>query len=163
LDVIRPAIAVCALLLLVSSPAPAEASRDDIHLGQDIRVHEGQSVGTAICFLCSAHIDGEAHGAVVVFAGNVYLKGTAQGDVVDLGGHATLANASRVHGSLVVFGGRLLQDPAALLEGKSVVVPPVVFLPMILFIGPLIAALIFVLRYLFFRSSAAGGPSFRRL
>ena len=99
----RSALAVWALFLLASLSAPA-AVRDQVHLGQDIRVPEDQSIRNAVCILCSIHLDGRAEKNLVVFAGNVSLNGTIHGNVIDLGGHVTLSGSSRIDGSLVIFG-----------------------------------------------------------
>jgi hypothetical protein len=119
--------------------------------GRDLVVNDGESLDDIACFLCSTHINGAAQGDLLVFAGNTYLNGPVQGDVVDLGGHVTLTSKARVGGDLIVFGGRLQQDPASTIGRKRLLIGPIVFLPMVLITGVVIAGLILLLRVLFGR------------
>ena len=50
--------------------------------------------------------------------------------------------------SLIVFGGHLYRDPAASIGRGTVVVRPIVFLPIIIVLGLAIYGLIFLLRSL---------------
>lgn len=157
---LRRVSAVCAFLLLCASAAFAQ-SRDEVRFGQDVTVPGEQTVHNIVCFLCSVHVDGAVHGDIVVFAGNVYLNGAAHGDVVDFGGHVTLTSNAGVGRGVVVFGGRLNQDPGSTIGRDTVVFPPVIFLPIILVIAAMVAAVVFVLRYLFRRSSSPYSPAAR--
>jgi hypothetical protein len=119
--------------------------------GRDLVINSGENHDQVACFLCSTHIDGAVQGNLLIFAGNTYLNGPVHGDVIELGGRVTLTGKARIGGDLVIFGGRLEQDAASTIGGKRWIVGPIVFLPMVLIVGFLIAALIFLLRILFGR------------
>jgi hypothetical protein len=126
----------------------SEPGGNAIRFGRDLVVDNGESLDYVACFLCSARIDGAAQGDLLVFAGNTYLNGPVQGDVVDLGGRVTLTSNARIGGNLILFGGRLEQDPRSTVGHKGLIVGPIVFLPMVLILGVLIAGLIVLLRIL---------------
>ncbi len=119
--------------------------------GRDLVVNSGESRDEVACFLCSIHIDGTTQGSLLVFAGNTYLNAPVHGDVVELGGLVTLTSKARIGGDLIIFGGRLEQDAASTIGRRRWIVGPIVFLPMVLIVGVLIAGLIFLLRVLFGR------------
>ncbi|HEX3941623.1 MAG TPA: hypothetical protein VHX11_09095 [Acidobacteriaceae bacterium] len=137
-----------ALVALLLVAAPAARVRSAIHLGQDIAVAPEQEIRSAVCFLCSVRLDGAARSNLIVFAGNVYLNGPVHRDVVDVGGNVTMTGNAQVSGTLIVFGGHLFRDPAASISRGTVVVRPIVFLPIILVLGLAIYGLIFLLRSL---------------
>jgi hypothetical protein len=137
------------LARLESRPTPHGGNA--FRFGRDLVVNDGERLDHIACILCSTHINGAAQGDLLVFAGNIDLNGAVQGDVVDLGGHVTLTSKARIGGDLIVFGGRLEQDPASRIGGKRLLIGPIVFLPMVLIIGVVIAGLIFLLRILFGR------------
>jgi hypothetical protein len=153
---------LCALLLL-PLPSPtgvAESPQNAFRFGRNIVVVPGQIFANATCLLCSAEVDGRATGSVRVFSGNVFLNGPVAGDVLVFGGNAILTNNARVGGRLVVFGGRLHQYPAAITHATTVL-PPIIFLPLLLLLCVMIAGLIFVTRRA--RRDAGGYPRLRRL
>ena len=127
------------------------AGGNAFRFGRDLAVNSGESLNDVACILCSTRIDGAAEGDLLVFAGNAYLNGPVQGDVVDLGGRVTLTGKARIGGDLIVFGGRLEQDAQSTIGRKRLIVGPIVFLPMVLIIGVLIAGMILLLRVLFGR------------
>ena len=146
---LRPVFAMCIFPLLVSFPYPAPLSQNRVHIGRDIVIAAEQPANRAVCLLCSAHVEGPIHGSVAVFAGNIYVDNAVQGSLLDFGGRITLTESARVGGGVLVFGGRLYQDPAAKIGGRRIVLSPIVFLPLLLLIGILIAGSILLLRRLF--------------
>lgn len=144
---LRPVSTLCLLLSLASSPALPQSSH--LRLGRDMQIPRGQRANNLICLLCSAHIEGSINGNVVVFAGNAYVDSTLQKNVLDFGGRVTLASNARVGGRILVFGGHLHQDSNATISGQPLVIPPIVFLPILLVLAAFVAGLIFLLRLYF--------------
>jgi hypothetical protein len=134
---------VCTLLL---APWLAGVAQPNLlHLGRNILLPSGQEFHNAGCILCSADVEGRANGSVRVFAGNVFLTGSVGGNVLVFGGNVTLTSSARVDGRVVIFGGHLHQDPAAVSRTQTVFAP-IIFLPMILLICAIIGALIVLTR-----------------
>jgi hypothetical protein len=134
---------VCTLLL---APWLAGVAQPNLlHLGRNILLPPGQEFHNAGCILCSADVEGRATGSVRVFAGNVFLTGSVGGNVLVFGGNVTLTSSARVDGRVVIFGGHLHQDPAAISRTQTVFAP-IIFLPMILLICAIIGALIVLTR-----------------
>jgi hypothetical protein len=134
---------VCTLLL---APWLAGVAQPNLlHLGRNILLPSGQEFHNAGCILCSADVEGRATGSVRVFAGNVFLTGSVGGNVLVFGGNVTLTSSAKVDGRVVIFGGHLHQDPAAISRTQTVFAP-IIFLPMILLICAIIGALIVLTR-----------------
>jgi hypothetical protein len=134
---------LCTLLL---APWLAGVAQPNLlHLGRNILLPSGQEFHNAGCILCSADVEGRATGSVRVFAGNVFLTGSVGGNVLVCGGNVTLTSSAKVDGRVVVFGGHLHQDPAAISRTQTVFAP-IIFLPMILLICAIIGALIVLTR-----------------
>jgi hypothetical protein len=134
---------LCTLLL---APWLAGVAQPNLlHLGRNILLPSGQEFHNAGCILCSADVEGRATGSVRVFAGNVFLTGSVGGNVLVFGGNVTLTSSAKVDGRVVVFGGHLHQDPAAISRTQTVFAP-IIFLPMILLICAIIGALIVLTR-----------------
>jgi hypothetical protein len=134
---------VCTLLL---APWLAGVAQPNLlHLGRNILLPPGQEFHNAGCILCSADVEGRATGSVRVFAGNVFLSGSVGGNVLVFGGNVTLTSSARVDGRVVIFGGHLHQDPAAISRTQTLFAP-IIFLPMILLICAIIGALIVLTR-----------------
>jgi hypothetical protein len=134
---------VCTLLL---APWLAGVAQPNLlHLGRNILIPSGQEFHNAGCILCSADVEGRATGSVRVFAGNVFLSGSVGGNVLVFGGNVTLTSSARVDGRVVIFGGHLHQDPAAISRTQTLFAP-IIFLPMILLICAIIGALIVLTR-----------------
>jgi hypothetical protein len=134
---------VCTLLL---APWLAGVAQPNLlHLGRNILLPPGQEFHNAGCILCSADVEGRATGSVRVFAGNVFLTGSVGGNVLVFGGNVTLTSSAKVDGRVVIFGGHLHQDPAAISRTQTVFAP-IIFLPMILLICAIIGALIVLTR-----------------
>jgi len=134
---------LCTLLL---APWLAGVAQPNLlHLGRNILLPTGQEFHNAGCILCSADVEGRATGSVRVFAGNVFLTGSVGRNVLVFGGNVTLTSSARVDGRVVIFGGHLHQDPAAISRTQTVFAP-IIFLPMILLICAIIGALIVLTR-----------------
>jgi hypothetical protein len=134
---------LCTLLL---APWLAGVAQPNLlHLGRNILLPQGQQFHNAGCILCSADVEGRATGSVRVFAGNVFLTGSVGGNVLVFGGNVTLTSSARVDGRVVIFGGHLHQDPAAISRTQTVFAP-IIFLPMILLICAIIGTLIVLTR-----------------
>jgi hypothetical protein len=131
--------------LLLAPSLPVVGSPNVVHFGRNILLPLEQRFHNASCFLCSAEVEGRTTGSVRVFAGNVVLSGAVAGNVLVFGGNVTLANGAKVGGRVVVFGGHLHQDPAAASPARTVL-PPIIFLPLILLICAVIGGLIAVTR-----------------
>jgi hypothetical protein len=136
---------VCTLLLAPSLAGIAQPLTNLLHVGRNILLAPDTEFHNAGCILCSADVEGRATGSVRVFAGNVFLNGSVAGNVLVFGGNVTLTSNAKVDGRVVVFGGHLHQDPAAVSHTQTVL-PPIIFLPMILGIFAIIGVLIVLTR-----------------
>jgi hypothetical protein len=136
---------LCTLFLVPSLTGVAQSLPNVLHVGQNIVFAPDQRFHNAGCILCSAEIAGHATGNVRVFAGNVLLNGSVAGNVLVFGGNVTLTNHATVGGKVVIFGGHLHQDPAAVSHTHTVL-PPIIFLPIILLICAIIGGLIVLTR-----------------
>jgi hypothetical protein len=134
---------VCTLLL--ASALAGTAQSNLVHVGRNILLAPDKVFRNATCILCSADVEGHASGSVRVFAGNVFLNGSVAGNVLVFGGNVTLTSSAKVDGRVVVFGGHLHQDPAAVSNTRTLF-PPIIFLPIILGICIIIGILIVVAR-----------------
>jgi len=115
------------------------------HFGRNILVAADETVQNASCFLCSAEVNGHATGSVRVFAGNVFLNGSVGGNVLVFGGNLTLTGSAKVGGHVFIFGGHLRQDSTTG-NHPHTVLPPIIFLPLILVIFAIIGGLIVLTR-----------------
>jgi len=122
--------------LLILAPSP-----DLLHFGRNIVLAPGHTFHNAGCVLCSADVEGHVTGSVRVFAGNVFLSGSVAGNVLVFGGNLTLTNNAAVGGRVFIFGGHLHQDVGAV-NHTHTVLPPIIFLPLILVICATIGSLI---------------------
>ena len=136
---------LCTLFLVPWPAGVAQSLPDVLHVGRNIVFAPNQRFHNAGCILCSTEVDGRATGSVRVFAGNVFLNGSVGGNVLVFGGNVTLTSNAKVDGRLVVFGGHLHQDPAAVSHTQTVLAP-IIFLPMILLICVIIGGLIVLAR-----------------
>jgi hypothetical protein len=133
-------LAFSGLILVLLRPAP-----DVVQFGRNISVTPDQQVRNVRCFLCSIEVNGHVSGQVRAFAGNVSLRGSVSGNIVVFGGNVNLASGSAVDGSVIIIGGHLQQDPGATSNGHTVL-PPIIFLPVILFICLIMGVLILLTR-----------------
>jgi hypothetical protein len=115
------------------------------HFGRNIVVAADETVQNVGCFLCSAEVDGHATGSVRVFAGHVFLNGNVSGNVLVFGGNLTLTGSATVGGHVFIFGGHLAQDSTTA-NYPHTVLPPIIFLPLILVICAIIGGLIVLTR-----------------
>jgi hypothetical protein len=136
---------VCTLLLATSLAGIAQSLPNLLHVGRNILLAPDKQFHNAGCILCSADVEGRATGSVRVFAGNVFLNGSVGGNVLVFGGNVTLTSSAKVDGRVIVFGGHLHQDPAAVSHTQTVL-PPIIFLPMILGIFAIMGVLIVLTR-----------------
>jgi len=100
------AASIFAAALAVAS-TPVRADQDAVQFFHDIESTPDQPVHDAVCFFCSAHIQGNADGDIVVFFGDVELNGMAHHDVVDFFGSVTASDNSSIGGDLVNFFGSI--------------------------------------------------------
>jgi hypothetical protein len=138
-------LVLSALFLAPWLPGVAQFSPNVVHFGRDIVLPREQRFHNASCFLCSVYVQGRTAGSVRVFAGNVFLNGAVAGDVLVFGGNVTLTGSATVGGRVVIFGGHLHQDPAAI-SLRHTVLSPIIFLPMTLVIGAIVGGLIVLTR-----------------
>ena len=134
---------VCTLILAPSLAGVAPANVR--HVGRNILVAPDETVQNASCFLCSAEVNGHAAGSVRVFAGNVFLNGSVGGNVLVFGGNLTLTSSAAIGGHVFIFGGHLHQDSTTA-NYPHTVLPPIIFLPLILAIFAIIGGLIVLTR-----------------
>ncbi len=132
---------VCTLILAPSPTGVAQSPANVRHVGRNILVAAAETVQNASCFLCSAEVNGHATGSVRVFAGHVFLNGSVGGNVLVFGGNLTLTRSAAIGGHVFIFGGHLHQDPTSP-NHPHTVLPPIIFLPLILVIFAIIAGLI---------------------
>ena len=131
---------VCTLLLATSL-----AGSNVFHVGRNILLAPDKEFRNATCILCSADVEGRATGSVRVFAGNVFLNGSVGGNVLVFGGNLTLTGSAKVGGHVFIFGGHLRQDSTTG-NHPHTVLPPIIFLPLILVIFAIIGGLIVLTR-----------------
>jgi hypothetical protein len=131
--------------LLLAPSLPVVGSPNVVHFGHNILLPLEQRFHNASCFLCSADVEGRTTGSVRVFAGNVFLSGAVAGNVLVFGGNVDLAGGAKVGGRVIIFGGHLHQDPGAARPAKTVL-PPIIFLPLILLVCAIIGGLIVLSR-----------------
>jgi hypothetical protein len=136
---------LCTLILVPSLAGVAQSPPEVRHFGRNILVAAGETVQSAGCFLCSTEVAGHTLGNVRVFAGNAFLNGSVDGNVLVFGGNVTLTSSARIGGRVFIFGGHLHQDPSAN-DHPHTVIPPIIFLPVILIICVIIGGLITVAR-----------------
>ncbi len=115
------------------------------HFGRNIVVAADETVHNVGCLLCSAEVNGHATGSLRVFAGHVFLNGSVGGNVLVFGGNLTLTSSANVSGHVFIFGGRLHQDSTTAYYPHTVL-PPIIFLPIILVIFAIIVGLIVLTR-----------------
>jgi hypothetical protein len=136
---------VCTLILAPSPTGVAQSPANVRHVGRNILVAAAETVQNASCFLCSAEVNGHATGGVRVFAGHVFLNGSVGGNVLVFGGNLTLTSSAAIGGHVFICGGHLQQDPTSP-NHPHTVLPPIIFLPLILVIFAIIGGLIVLTR-----------------
>src|SRR5579859_3447394 len=136
---------VCTLILAPSMVDDAPSPANVRHFGRNVLVAPGETIRNASCFLCSAEVHGRATGSVRVFAGHVFLNGSVSGNVLVFGGNLTLTRSAAIGGHVFIFGGHLRQDSTTA-NYSHTVLPPIIFLPLILIIFVIIGGLIVLTR-----------------
>ncbi len=123
--------ALCVLLLVPPLPTVGQSSWDIVHFGRDVLVPAEQRAHNASCILCSANVEGRVTGSVRVFAGHAVINGAVGGNILVFGGNVTLTSNAQVSGRVVIVGGRLHEESSASSPARTVL-PPLIFLPIIL-------------------------------
>jgi|SRR5579859_2371336 len=136
---------VCTLILAPSLPGVPQSPANVRHFGRNLLVAADEMVQNASCFLCSAEVNGHAIGSVRVFAGHVFLNGSVGGNILVFGGNLTLTSRAAIGGRVFIFGGHLHQDSTTA-NYSHTVLPPIIFLPLILIIFVIIGGLIVLTR-----------------
>jgi hypothetical protein len=136
---------LCTLILVPSLAGLGQSLPEVRHFGRNILVAAGETVKSAGCFLCSTEVDGHTVDSVRVFAGNVFLNGSVDGNVLVFGGNVTLTSTAHIGGRVFIFGGHLHQDTSRG-DHPHTVLPPIIFLPVILVVCVIIGGLIVVAR-----------------
>jgi hypothetical protein len=137
---------VCTLTLAPALAGIGRSPANVRHFGRNILVAAGETVQNVSCFLCSAEVNGHVTGSVRVFAGHVFLNGSVGGNVVVFGGNLTLTSSSAaIGGHVFIFGGRLRHDSSTA-NYPHTVLPPIIFLPLILIVFAIIGSLIVLTR-----------------
>lgn len=139
-------LSVC--VTLVAFALPAAAQRDIVHFADRIVVPEGQETGDVVCFLCSVEAKAPIQGDVVVFGGNLRLAEPAHGDVVVFAGDVSLSGDASIAGDLVLFGGTLHADTDQRVGGDRVILPRIIFLPILLAIAGAVWGFFLLARWL---------------
>lgn len=142
---LSPSLMACTLILAPTLAGIAQSPAKVRHIGRNILIAAGEAVQNASCFLCSAEVNGHVIGSVRVFAGNVFLNGSVGGNVVVFGGNLTLTGSAAIGGHVFIFGGRLRPDSSTA-NYPHTVMPPIIFLPLILVIFAIIGGLIVLTR-----------------
>ena len=138
-------LVLCTLILVPSLAALGQSPPEVRHFGRNILIAAGETAKSAGCFLCSAEVDGHTVGNVRVFAGNVFLNGSVDGNVLVFGGNVTLTSSAHIGGQDLHFRGTPASGPQCG-DHPHTVLPPIIFLPMILIICVIIGGLIVVAR-----------------
>jgi cytoskeletal protein CcmA (bactofilin family) len=135
--------------------AIADQSRERTQFGHSISIAPGEEVSEATCFGCSIRVRGHVDGDVTAFGGSVVLEdqGEVNGDASVFGGDLRLDKATKVGGSVSVFGGRIRRDPEATVGGDVTNMGGrgwvlLIFLMPIIFLGAVIAFIVWLIRRL---------------
>jgi hypothetical protein len=122
-------LAIAALILLVpaGSAEAAPVQDDQVSVGEDLTLREGERVDGDVLVLggnFTMREDSRVEGNATVVGGNAQIDGEIQGDLTTFGGHVTLSNLARVGGNVVALGGRVDEAPGAdvgsIVQGPSV-------------------------------------------
>ncbi len=145
-------LAVATFLTSDAVPA-AKVGSDRFQFNRDIRIASNETVGDVTCLNCSVRVAGHVSGDVVTLHGNIIAEQGASiaGDAVAIGGHTRLGNGVQVAGDLVAIGGSAYRDPQATVGGdvtavESAAWPVLILLLPLVFIGGLVALIIWMVR-----------------
>lgn len=143
----------------LSIAAWADGGRDRTQVGSNISVGPGEEVSEVTCFGCSVRVRGQVSGDVTTFGGTVFIEDQGQvgGDITTFAGGIRLGKGVTVNGDITVFGGRLQRDPEATVGGDVTRMGGpgwvlVIFLAPLVFLGFILALIVWVIRRLLRRS-----------
>ena len=92
------------------------SNRDQVIFGRDLELGPNEDVNDVVVILGNAKIRGHVESDLVVIFGDLDLDSVVNHDVVVILGKATLGPQAKVLGDLVVIGGGLAANPAALIQ-----------------------------------------------
>ncbi len=140
-------------VLALSNAAFADRDRDRTQVGSTINIGPGEEVNDATCFGCSIRIRGHVSGDVTAFGGSIVIEDQAQvgGSATTFGGGFRIDKGAKVAGDVTVFGGRIRRDPESTIGGDVTNMGGpgwifLIFLVPLIFLGGLVAFLIWVIR-----------------
>jgi hypothetical protein len=115
-------------------PKPVHAAPnqgDEIVLGDDLTMHEGEHINGDLVMLggdLTMRAGSRVEGSVTAFGGRVEIDGVIKGELVAFGGDITLGARARVKGEVIALGGQVhraegaqagrIIEGAAILRGK---------------------------------------------
>lgn len=107
--------------IMGSSVVDGDVTREAVSIMGNTRING--SVGReAVAVMGSVHVEGSVGREVVAVLGNVYVNGPVGNEVVAVLGDVELGPDAVVERDVVVVGGRLTRDPAAVVKGKVQVI-----------------------------------------
>lgn len=83
----------------------------------------GTVEGPAVAVLGDTRVNGSTGREAVAVLGNVHVDGTVGGEVVAVLGNVELGPKAQVNGDMVIIGGKLTRDPAAVFKGDLQEIP----------------------------------------
>src|ERR1700690_582278 len=115
----RFAVMLVAAGACFATPAVAERSSDQVHVGRDIYVEPQDKAGDLVCVACSIHIRGQAAGDAVAIGGSVVLEPGAQvaGGVTTVVGDIRLQAGTQIGGDVVAIAGTVKRAPQSTISG----------------------------------------------
>ncbi len=113
-----------AVSILGSTNVEGEVRSDAVSVFGDTRVGpDGKVGGAAVAVLGRLTIEGDVKGEAVSVLGSSTINGKVGGEAVAVLGNMHLGPKAEVAGDLVIVGGKLTKDPAAIVHGNEVNVP----------------------------------------
>lgn len=83
----------------------------------------GTVKGQAVAVFGDTRVNGSAGREVVSVLGDIHVNGTVEGEVVAVLGNVILGPKAQVNGDMVIIGGKLTRDPAAVFKGDLQEIP----------------------------------------
>jgi len=124
------ALILLAVTLLPASPVVAAGATPAVSISEDAYVPKGQvHDGDLVAVFGDVRIEGTVTGQVVVVLGSLDLGGEVEGDVVSILSGTKIADTARIAGQLVNVGGALDQAQGSHIEGETVNVNFMRFIP----------------------------------
>jgi len=107
--------------IMGSNVVDGEVTREAVSIMGNTRING--SVGReAVAVMGSVHVEGSVGREVVAVLGNIYVNGPVGNEVVAVLGDVELGPNAVIGQDLVVVGGRLTRDPAAVVKGNVKVI-----------------------------------------